>query len=155
MVSVEKWKSHFKRLAHKAFPHEDMYIVAQSGRGLGRNAYRRTFYQIRTPAGGSGGKPTIEIVSPVASDLGRARALTKSTKSIKRKTRKKSASTVKKTGRKKRLVNKKKKQAPKKKKKTVPRRRNKAVTAVVEAALAAGARKTKKKPVKRKNKKKR
>ena len=80
MVSVEKWKNHFKRLAHKTFPKEDMYIVAQSGRGLGRNSYRRTLYQIRTPSGSGGGKPTIEIVSPVASTLGRAEALTKTIK---------------------------------------------------------------------------
>ena len=144
MVSVEKWKNHFKRLAHKAFPHEDMYIVAQSGRGIGRNAYRRTLYQICTPTGGSGGKPTIEIVSPVASTLGRAKALTKT---IKRKKSKKSSSKGKTSGTRKKSSSKKKKGRPKKKK--VGRRKKKAVTAVVEAALAAGARKAKKKTPKK------
>ena len=157
MVSVEKWKNHFKRLAHKAFPNEDMYIISQSGRGLGRNSYKKTLYQIRTPAGGTGGKPTIEIVSPVASQLGRARSLAKTEKTIKRKGRKKSVSTSRKGGRKKRSVKRKKPTQKKKKIKNnrvKTRRKNKAVTAVVEAALAAGARKAKKKTVRKGKKKK-
>lgn len=140
MVSVEKWKNHFKRLAHKAFPHEDMYIVAQSGRGLGRNSYKRTLYQIRTASGTGGGKPTVEIVSPIASTLGRAKALTKT---IKRKKKAKSSSTgTKRRGSNKSVVVKKKKATPKTKRK---KRTKKAVTPGARAGLAAGARHTKKK----------
>ena len=87
MVSVEKWKEHFKKLAQRSLPHEDMYLVSQIGRGVGK----RSLYQIRPPAGGSSGKPTIELVSPVSSSLERARAIVQS-KSIKKKTKKKSAS---------------------------------------------------------------
>ena len=91
MVSVEKWKEHFKKMATKSFPKEAMYVVSQSGRGLGRNGYNKTIYQIRTPASGSGGKPTIELVSPVSTSLERARALVK-TKAIKKKKKSKSSS---------------------------------------------------------------
>ena len=41
MVSVEKWKEHFCRRAHQTFPKEEMYIVNQTGHGLGHNAYSR------------------------------------------------------------------------------------------------------------------
>ena len=147
MVSVEKWKNHFKQLAHKAFPHEDMYIVAQSGRGLGWNAYKRTLYQIRAPRDGAKSAPTVEIVSPIASTLGRAKALTKT---IKRKRKKRSSSSTrsrvgKKTKKKSPATAKKKGKGRKKKKTTPP----KAVTAVVKAALAAGARQTKKRTSKK------
>ena len=127
MVSVEKWKNHFKRFAHKAFPGEDVYIVPQTGRGLGRNAYKKTLYQIRTPAGNSSSKPTIEIVSPVASSVERAKALTKT---IKKRRKKKSSSTATKPqGRKKGKGRKKKKKksGPKKKKaaKKAPKKKKK------------------------------
>lgn len=121
MVSVEKWKDHFKRLAHKSFPHEDMYIVSQSGRGLGRNAYKKTLYQIRAPKF-SNTKPTIEIVSPVASTLQRAKALTKASKGIKSKGKKKSSSSSKGSGGKKKSP---KSKAPKKK--TGPKKKKAAV----------------------------
>ena len=159
MVSVEKWKSHFKRLAHKAFPHEDMYIVTQSGRGLGRNSYNRTLYQIRTPTGASAGKPTVEIVSPIASTLGRAKALTKT---IKRKKKKGGpSSTPRGRGRKKSSkvtkVTKKKKAAPKKTGKKRKKTQTKTATAGTKAGLAAGARhmKKKKKATKQTRRKKR
>ena len=142
MVSVEKWKNHFKRLAHKAFPKEDMYIVAQSGRGLGRNSYKRTLYQIRTPSGSGGGKPTVEIVSPVASTLERAKALTKT---IKRKKKTKSASTATKR-RGKNTSSRKKRAAPKTKRK---KRTKKAATPAARAGIAAGARYTKRKTKKK------
>ena len=148
MVSVEKWKSHFKRLAHKAFPHEDMYIVTQSGRGLGRNSYKRTLYQIRTPAGSSSGKPTVEIVSPIASTLGRAEALTKTIKRKKKKTT--SSSTPRSRGRKKSSgtkVAKKKKAAPKRTQRKKKKTKTKTATAGTKAGLAAGARHMKKKKV--------
>ena len=118
MVSVEKWKSHFKRFAHKAYPNEDMYIVAQSGRGLGRNAYKRTLYQIRTPIGNTNAKPTIEIVSPVASNLERAKALTKTKKNIKRKAKTQGATPPKKR----RKVKKAKKKTAKPKRKLTPKK---------------------------------
>ena len=40
MVLIEKWKEHFRHMAQKGHMHEDdIFIVNQSGRGLGRNAY--------------------------------------------------------------------------------------------------------------------
>ena len=49
MVLIEKWKEHFRRMAEKGHTHEDdIFIVNQSGRGLGRNAYpKRTLYKVR------------------------------------------------------------------------------------------------------------
>ena len=78
MVSVEQWKNHFKQLAHRSFPDEDMYIVNQRGRGIGRNAYRKTTYKIRknAPSGAGSPKAPVTIVSPVAQTVNRARALT-------------------------------------------------------------------------------
>ncbi len=78
MVSVEQWKSHFKKLAHKAYPSEDMYIVNQTGRGLGRNSYKKTLYRVRSAKEPSGPNPTVQIVSPVAQAVEQARALVKS-----------------------------------------------------------------------------
>lgn len=75
MVSVESWKKHFRRMAHKSFPSEDMYLVGQSGRGLGRNSYNRTTYKIRGSSPTKSDKSTIEIVSPVAQELERAKVL--------------------------------------------------------------------------------
>ena len=39
MVSIERWKEQYKHLDSQAYPHEDVYIMPQLGRGLGRNAY--------------------------------------------------------------------------------------------------------------------
>ena len=53
----------------KGHTHEDdIFIVNQSGRGLGRNAYpKRTLYKVRNTS--------ITIVSPVVGNLDRAKAL--------------------------------------------------------------------------------
>ena len=38
MVLIEKWKEHFRHMAPKGHMHEDdIFIVNQSGWGLGRN----------------------------------------------------------------------------------------------------------------------
>ena len=74
MVSVEMWKRHFRSMAHKSFPNDDMYIVNQTGRGIGRNAFNKTTYKIRgTPS--KSGNAVIEIVSPVAQEVERAKVL--------------------------------------------------------------------------------
>ncbi len=91
MVSVERWKEHFKRMAHKSFPHEDMYIVNQVGRGLGRNAYQTTTYKIRNPAKNTGPNPAVQIVSPVGQDVERAKALIDEKPIKKKKTKKKTS----------------------------------------------------------------
>ncbi len=78
MVSVEQWKNHFKKLAHKAYPSDDMYIVNQTGRGLGRNSYKKTLYRVRPSKESSGPNPTVQLVSPVAQAVEQARALVKS-----------------------------------------------------------------------------
>ena len=73
MVSIEKWKEHFRHMAQKGQTHEDdIFIVNQSGRGLGRNAYpKHTLYKVRKTIGNT----PITIVSPVVQNLDRAKAL--------------------------------------------------------------------------------
>ena len=73
MVSIEKWKGHFRHMAQKGHTHEDdIFIVNQSGRGLGRNAYsKRTLYKVRKTIGNT----PVTIVSPVVGNLDRAKAL--------------------------------------------------------------------------------
>ena len=73
MVSIEKWKEHFRRMGSKGHTHEDdIFIVNQSGRGLGRNAYPKcTLYKARKTIGNT----PITIVSPVVENLDRAKAL--------------------------------------------------------------------------------
>ena len=73
MVSIEKWKEHFRHMAHKGHTHEDdIFIVNQSGRGLGRNAYPKcTLYKVRKTIGNT----PVTIVSPVVGILDRAKAL--------------------------------------------------------------------------------
>ena len=76
MVSVEKWKEHFCRQAHRTFPKEEMYIVNQTGCGLGRNAYpRQAMYKVQHTSGGP--NPSVEIVSPIAKSLNRAKYMLK------------------------------------------------------------------------------
>ena len=73
MVSIEKWKKHFRCMAQKCHAHEDdIFIVNQSGRGLGRNAYpKRTPCKVRKTIGNT----PVTIVSPVVGNLDRAKAL--------------------------------------------------------------------------------
>ena len=73
MVSIEKWKEHFRCMAQKGHMHEqDIFIVNQSGRGLGRNAYPKcTLYKVRKTIGNT----PVTIVSPVVGNLDRAKAL--------------------------------------------------------------------------------
>lgn len=76
MVSVEKWKEHFKRLTSRLHSPDDVYLVNQTGRGLGRNAYpKKVLYKVRSNAPSSPAK--VEIVSPVAQNVNQARALIK------------------------------------------------------------------------------
>ena len=73
MVSIEKWKEHFRCMAQKGHTHEDdIFIVNQSGRGLERNAYpKHTLYKVRRTIGNT----PVTIVSPVVGNLDRAKAL--------------------------------------------------------------------------------
>ena len=73
MVSIEKWKEHFKHMAQKGHVYEDdIFIVNQSGWGLGRNAYpKHTLYKVRKTIGNT----PVTIVSSVAGNIDRARAL--------------------------------------------------------------------------------
>ena len=73
MVSIEKWKEHFKCMAQKGHMHEDdIFILNQSGHGLGRNAYpKHTLYKVRKTIGNT----PITIVSSVAGNIDRAKAL--------------------------------------------------------------------------------
>ena len=73
MVSIEKWKEHFKRMAQKGHTHEDdIFILNQSGRGLGRNAYpKHTLYKVRKTIGNT----PVTIVSSVVGNIDRAKAL--------------------------------------------------------------------------------
>ena len=60
-------------MAQKGHMHEDdIFIVNQSGRGLGRNAYPKcTLYKVRKTIGNT----PVTIVSPVVGNLDRAKAL--------------------------------------------------------------------------------
>ena len=73
MVSIEKWKEHFRRMAQKGHTHEDdIFIVNQSGRGLGRNAYPKcNLYKVRKTIGNT----PVTVVSSVVGNLERAKAL--------------------------------------------------------------------------------
>ena len=73
MVSIEKWKEHFKCMAQKGHMHEDdIFILNQSGHGLGRNAYpKRTLYKVRNTIGNT----LVTIVSSVTGNIDRAKAL--------------------------------------------------------------------------------
>ena len=73
MVLIEKWKEHFRHMAQKVHMHEDdIFIVNQSGRALGRNAYPKcTLYNVRKTIGNT----PVTIVSPVEGNLDRAKAL--------------------------------------------------------------------------------
>ena len=73
MVLIEKWKEHFKCMAQKGHMHEDdIFILNQSGHGLGRNAYPKcTLYKVRKTIGNT----PITIVSSVAGNIDRAKAL--------------------------------------------------------------------------------
>ena len=73
MVLIEKWKEHFRHMAQKGHMHEDdIFIVNQSGRGLGRNAYlKHTLYKVRKTIGNT----PVTIVLPVVGNLDRAKAL--------------------------------------------------------------------------------
>ena len=141
MVSVEKWKEHFKRLTSRLHSPDDVYLVNQTGRGLGRNSYpKRVLYKVRRQTGvgvggggGSGGGGTkVEIVSPVAQNINQARALIKGSKNgIKKKHSGKGVTKKKKHERgniskgKKKKSSKKKTPVKKKKKKKPIRKRNK------------------------------
>ena len=122
MVSVERWKHHFKRMAGR-HNSEDVYIVNQRGRGLGRNSYpNRTLYHVRSQIDpGKGPNPKVEIISPVAQSVDRARALVKGQGGGKKKRKRSSSSSGGKKGgakkKKKKKNDKKKKQKKKKKKK--------------------------------------
>ena len=74
MVSIESWKEQYKCLASQAYPHEDVYIVPQLRRGLGRKAYpkKKTLYKIKNLLVRS--TKQIQIVSLVAASVNRARA---------------------------------------------------------------------------------
>ena len=73
MVLIEKWKEHFRCMAQKGHMHEDdIFIVNQSGRGLGRNAYPKcTLYKARKTIGNT----PVAIVLQVVGNLDRAKAL--------------------------------------------------------------------------------
>ena len=60
-------------MAQKGHTHEDdIFIVNQSGRGLGKNAYpKHTLYKVRKTIGNT----PVTIVSPVVGNLDRAKAL--------------------------------------------------------------------------------
>ena len=67
MVLIEKWKEHFKCMAQKGHTHEDdIFILNQSGWGLGRNAYPKcTLYKVRKTIGNT----SVTIVSSVVGNM--------------------------------------------------------------------------------------
>ena len=119
MVSIEKWKEHFKCIVQKGHMHgDDIFILNQSGCGLGRNAYpKHTLYKVRKTIGNT----PVTIVSSVVGNIDRAKALMqKGGGGGKRKKKKTKAKTVtkKKATKKKTSTTKTKKKKGGKKKKT-------------------------------------
>lgn len=113
MVSVEQWKAHFKQLAHREFPNEDVYLVNQTGRGLGRNSYNRNVYKVRKPSSSQ-----VNIVSPVAQTVNRARALMKKKTIKKRATSKNDSRSVGRSTSRKRVAKKRKRSVSRSNKRT-------------------------------------
>ena len=67
MVSVDKWKEHFRLQARHLFPKVDrMFVVNQEECGLGR---KHPWYKIRRS---SGPNLSLQIVSPVVQSIKRA-----------------------------------------------------------------------------------
>ena len=59
-------------MSQKGHTHKDIFIVNQSERGLGRNAYpKHTLYKVRKTIGNT----PVTIVSPVVGNLDRVKAL--------------------------------------------------------------------------------
>ena len=124
MVSVEQWKKHFRNMSNKGEPSENLYVVKTARRGLGRGAFDRTTYQIRQPR--EGPNPAVQIVSPVAQDVERAKTLMDK-KTIKR-ARKRKYNKQKSSGRggkRRKKTPAKKKRKRRRKKKTIKKKRRK------------------------------
>ena len=105
MSNLEKWKNHFRNMAEGKVPLEQVYVISQKGRGLGKSRNGKVMYGIRSQLGSG----TVNI-SPVQQGIQQAKSELKSEygmstrslygKSIKRKKTAKSES--KKTGRRRR-----------------------------------------------------
>ena len=111
-------------MAHKVFPQEDMYIVNKGNRGLGRNAFTRTTSKIWKS---DAPKCTIEIVSPIAQAVDKAKALI-SPKSIRETDKRSIISKKKSNGRSKVSKASKKKSTKRKKEKKGRRKKGKKLT---------------------------
>lgn len=114
MVSVEKWKHHFKTLSNEMHPIDSTYVVKGHGRGIGRNGFSKSImYKLRQPPATS---PKIDIVSPVAQTIDQARERIKNEKGNKKST------TRKKTNIRGKVAKKRTTSPNKRKKKTVPKK---------------------------------
>jgi hypothetical protein len=81
--------NHFRRFSHKLQSPDDVYLVNQTGRGLGRNAYPKSaMYRVRGGSTGVSAPSKVEVVSPVAQSVNQAKALISSEKSRKKGTTK-------------------------------------------------------------------
>jgi hypothetical protein len=131
------------KMASGKIPPEDLYVLNQRGRGIGRNAFTRTHYKVRTPSSSPSTLSPTTIVSPVAQTMEMVSAKI----GIKRKGRKKSGSRTKKGGRGKTKNKKKGKKKAKGKKKTkkTPKRLKKKIQTKYKAAKKTSKKKKKKK----------
>ena len=60
------WKQHIWILAHKSFPHAEVYIVNHVDQGVGGNALYWAMYKVYNLTTSSGPNPLSTLVFPVA-----------------------------------------------------------------------------------------
>ena len=71
-MDLEKWKEHFKHMAKREIPHDDIYVLNQRGRGLGNNRNGKVLYKVKQSGQGPVQKPV--MITPVAQGLAQAKS---------------------------------------------------------------------------------
>ena len=78
MMDLEKWKEHFKHMAKGEIPPDDIYVLNQRGRDLGKNRNGKVLYKVKQSGQGSVQKPV--MITPVAQGLAQAKSKNSRTK---------------------------------------------------------------------------
>ena len=72
MVDLEKWKKHFKHMAKGEIPPDDIYVLNQRGRGLGKNRNGKVLCKVKQSGQDPVQKPV--MITPVAQGLAQAKS---------------------------------------------------------------------------------